>query len=160
MDLARNVVQAGQAFEEIEHELASSNNLTRLQGTPLETGKNMVTQLRSLRLDLLPGAIRNSDLGQNAFRLFNQLPATLQAAQNRSQEILASVGSALSAYAAAGRAVAQSLLQRAGAAALEGAGTISGLLIGLSSSLISVPLMIVPRSVLERGMYGSAPDGA
>jgi hypothetical protein len=73
MDLARNVVQAGEAFEEVAHELGTTNNLTRLQGAPLETGRNMVRQLQSMRLDILPRAIMDSPVGQRAFALFNHV---------------------------------------------------------------------------------------
>jgi hypothetical protein len=149
MDLARNVVQAGEAFEEVARELESTNNLTRLQGAPLETGRNMVRQLLSMRLDILPRAIMDSPVGQRAFALFNQLPATLQAAQSRVQEITAMVTASLSAYASAAQAAGRSVLSRAGAAVVEGAEAAGAAIVAMGSTLVSFLIIVVPPNILH-----------
>jgi RHS repeat-associated protein len=123
----------------------------------LEKGPNVVGQLTSRGMSLVPEEIVAAERGfmSSFWAGVRQIPSTLSESKQAARDMLLAAGGSISAYAAAFRQAAsqagKGFMQRAagflqrGLPVLETFG--SGLL-RLGSSLISVPIFIVPSNIL------------
>jgi hypothetical protein len=98
VDLARKT-------EEVIIEIANTRNTTRLEGVPLQQGRdaaNLVSnQLRTMNISLVPNQIAQ---GSNLLDRLRTLPTTLEEARDQLKVLVASVGVAARAAMQAARA--------------------------------------------------------
>jgi len=147
---ARQLIDLAQQTRELITEIRFTQNQTRLEGMPLQTGRDMArlasTQAAQMGRSLVPGGLSQAPWVRSLLDQIRQLPVTLDQLRDRSREIGALVSSSIAALLRAPAAIAaRSALSRfLGAAAT--------VLEGLGSRLITIPFfIIIPTSMLRPG---------
>lgn len=119
-ETAASRVNLAQKTEELIIEIGNTRNTTRLQGVPLNQGRDAANlasnQLRQMNQNLVPqGLARSNDV----LSRIRELPTTINEARDKIREIARMVATTAAGYMAAARRAAQSATTRAFNATME-----------------------------------------
>jgi hypothetical protein len=152
-EMASQRLEMAQKVDELINEINTTGNATRLQGVPLNQGRDAAglvsNQLNNLRLGLVP-----QQLAQSFSALMDrikELPATLEEAQEQIRTMAVTVSSVAAAAARGAARAAQAAVSRSWTAAME-------FLAAFGSRLTS--FIIIPTKMLKSMGSGGVPEDA
>lgn len=120
-EAAAHGVHVAQKTEELIIEISNTKNTTRLQGVPLNQGRDAANlasnQLRQMNQNLVPQGLAQSS--GNVLERIKTMPTTINEARDKIREIARMVATTAAAYASMARRAAQSAASRAFNATME-----------------------------------------
>jgi hypothetical protein len=126
-------------------------------GSALQQGKNIVQELARKEMSLIPEQIEEAESGlvSSFQQTLRQLPATWDAAKQSARDMTSVAGTSIMAYLTAFRQYAGQagvkFLQRTASFAEEAVPVLEGIgtsLLELGSTIMTVPLFVVPKNLL------------